>query len=200
MIQNKKDYLYYLEAERIALGVTRKKPHFISIWEVDVIWKFQRLLRKTEYLHNCKASGIYKIYYKWTQYRLFRAQVKTGMNIPMNVFGPGMSIAHLGPIVINGFATIGKNCRVHPFTTIGIDGRTGKVAKVGDNVYLSNGCKLIGDIEIADGVVIAAGAVVTKSVKEENVVVGGGAGKGNFLFGQSVSGRAQRRRHSEGVV
>lgn len=173
MIQNKKDYLYYLEADRIALGEKRKNPHVISIWESDIIWKFQRLLRKAEYLHNCKSSGIYKIYYKWVQYRLFRAQVKTGMNIPLNVFGPGMSIAHIGPIVINGFSRVGKNCRIHPFTTIGINGRTGKVAKVGDNVYLSNGCKLIGDIEISDGVVIAAGAVVTKNVSEENAVVGG---------------------------
>lgn len=173
MIQNKTDYLYYLEADRIALGETRKNPHFISIWEADIIWKFQRLLRKAEYLHNCKSSGIHKIYYKWVQYRLFRAQIKTGMNIPLNVFGPGMSIAHIGPVVINGFARVGKNCRIHPFTTIGIDGRSGKVAKVGDNVYLSNGCKLIGDIEISDGVVIGAGAVVTKSVSEENAVVGG---------------------------
>lgn len=38
---------------------------------------------------------------------------------------------------------------------------------------MSNGCKLIGDIEISDGVVIGAGAVVTKSVSEENAVVGG---------------------------
>lgn len=46
MIQNKKDYLYYLEADRIALGEKRKNPHVISIWESDIIWKFQRLLRK----------------------------------------------------------------------------------------------------------------------------------------------------------
>lgn len=173
MIGSKADYLYYLEADRIALGEKRKKPHFISIYESDVIWKFQRLLRKAEYLHNCHSKGINKIYYKFIQYRLFRAQIKTGFSIPMNVFGPGMSIAHLGPIIINGFAKVGKNCRIHPFTTIGIDGRNGKVAVVGDNVYLSNGCKLIGDIEIGDGIVIAAGAVVINSFKEENAVVGG---------------------------
>lgn len=173
MIESKKDYLYYLEADRIALGEERRRPHFISIWESDIIWKYQKLLRKAEYLHNCKSSGYHKIYYKWIQYRFFRTQVKTGMNIPMNVFGPGLSIAHLGPIVINGFARIGKNCRLHPFTTIGIDGRSGKVATVGDNVYLSNGCKLIGEIEIGSNIVIAAGAVVTKSFTEENAVVGG---------------------------
>ena len=173
MIENKKDYYYYLEADRIALGEKRKRPHFISIWEIDVIWKFERLLRKAEYFHNCKMKGIYKIYYKWIQYRLFRAQVKTGICIHMNVFGPGLSIAHLGPIIINGHAKVGKNCRIHPFTTIGIDGRSSRVAVVGDNVYLSNGCKLIGDIKIGDGIVIAAGAVVTKSFTEKNVVIGG---------------------------
>lgn len=173
MIRNEQDYLYYIEADRTALGEKRKRPHLISIWEADVIWKYQRLLRKAEYLHNCKRSIFRQIYYKWVQYRLFRAQVKTGMNVPMNVFGPGLSIAHLGPIVINGFAKVGKICRIHPFTTIRIDGRNSKVAKVGDNVYLSNGCKLIGEIEIGDGVVVAAGAVVTKSFMEKDAVVGG---------------------------
>ncbi len=186
MIGSKSDYLYYLEADKISLGEKRNRPHFISIWESDVIWKYQRLLRKVEYLHNCKSSGIHKIYYKWTQYRLFRAQLKTGFSIPINVFGPGLSIAHLGPIVINGFATVGKNCRIHPFTTIGIDGKNGKVAKVGDDVYLSNGCKLIGDVEIGNGVVVAAGAVVTKSYLEDNIVIGGVPAKvisysGNFM-------------------
>ncbi len=173
MIQNKADYLYYLEADRIALGETRKRPHLVSIWEADVIWKYQRLLRKAEYYCNCKSFGVHRIYYKWLQYRLFRAQMKTGMNIPMNVFGPGLSIAHIGPIVINGFATVGKNCRLHPFTTIGIGGRDSNVAKVGDDVYLGNGCKLIGDVELGNGIVVAAGAVVTKSFTEPDAVVGG---------------------------
>lgn len=173
MISNKKEYKYYLEADKIALGEKRKRPHLISIWEIDVLWKYQRLLRANEYFHNCKSKGIYKLYYKWIQYRLFRMQVKTGISIPINVFGPGLSIAHLGPIVINGFAKVGKNCRIHPFTTIGIDGRSGKVANIGDNVYLSNGCKIIGDVKICDNVMVAAGAVVVKDVDEENVVVGG---------------------------
>ena len=172
-IQNKEDYKFFLEADRISLGENRKRPHLVSIWEADVIWKFQRLLRKTEYLHNCRSQGINKIYYKFIQYRLFRYQNKTGMNIPINVFGPGLSIAHVGPIIINGFAKVGKNCRLHPFTTIGINGFSGKVANIGDDVYLSNGCKIIGDVRIGDGIVIAASAVVTKSFTEKNSVVGG---------------------------
>lgn len=120
---------------------------------------------------------MFKLYYKWIQYRLFRMQVNTGIFIPINVFGPGLSIAHLGPIVINGFAKVGSNCRIHPFTTIGIDGRSGKVAIIGNNVYLSNGCKIIGDVKICNNVMIAAGAVVVKDVTEENAVIGGMPGK-----------------------
>ena len=43
MIKTKEDYLYYLEADKIALGEKRKRPHLISIWVIDVIWKNQRL-------------------------------------------------------------------------------------------------------------------------------------------------------------
>lgn len=173
MINSKVDYLFYLEADRIALGEKRKRPHFISIWEIDVIWKYERLLRKAEYFHNCKSNGLSKIYYKWIQFKLFRAQLKTGFSIPMNVFGPGLSIAHLGPIIINGHAKVGKNCRIHPFTTIGIDGRSTGVATIGDNVYLSNGCKIIGDVIIGDNICVAASAVVTKSFGESNAVLAG---------------------------
>lgn len=173
MIKSKQDLRYYLEADRIALGVSGKKPHMISRYETDIIWKFQRALRYTEYYHNCKATGLNKIIYKLWQYRLFRLQIKTGFGVPINVFGPGFSISHLGPIVINGFAKVGKNCRLHPFTCIGIDGRNSTVAEIGDNVYISTGAKIIGAVKIADNVAIGANAVVTKSIDEENTTWGG---------------------------
>ncbi|MBQ1393003.1 MAG: serine O-acetyltransferase [Lachnospiraceae bacterium] len=95
------------------------------------------------------------------------------MFVPLNVFGPGLSIAHIGPIVINGKAKVGKNCRLHPFTTIGMDGRTDEVAIIGDDVYISTGVKIIGDIKIADDVCLGAGAVVTKSISESGTTWAG---------------------------
>ena len=38
---------------------------------------------------------------------------------------------------------------------------------------MSNGCKIIGDVEICNNVVSAIGAVVAKSITEENFVFGG---------------------------
>ena len=76
MIRNKEDLHYYLEADAIAIGAGRR-PHFISIYETDMIHKFQRLLRKTEFYYNCRRRTpigflITKVY----QYRLFRMQIK----------------------------------------------------------------------------------------------------------------------------
>ncbi len=173
MIRTKADLKYYLEADRIALGMTRKRPHLISIYESDIIWKYQILLRKNEYLYNSGAKGLKYVWYKLLQYRLFRMQVKTGFGIPINVFGPGFSISHLGPITINGFAKVGKNCRMHPFTCIGIDGRSSKVAEIGDNVYFSTGAKVIGDVQICDDVTLAANCVVVKSIQESHTTWGG---------------------------
>lgn len=174
MISSKKELQYYLKADAIAIGANMKRPHLISIYETDVIWKYQICLRKTEYYYNCKRHnplGFFKT--KFYQFRLFRKQVKTGINVPINVFGPGFSISHIGPMVINGFARVGKNCRVHPFVTIGMDGRNDSSAIIGDNVYLSAGCKIIGEVSIADDVCIGAGAVVTKSITEPHTTWGG---------------------------
>ena len=50
MIRTKKDLRYYLSADKIALGISRKYPRLIG----DDIWKFEILLRKTEYWANRK--------------------------------------------------------------------------------------------------------------------------------------------------
>lgn len=173
MIKSKSDLKYYLEADRISLGVTSKRPHFISIWESDIIWKFQILLRKNEYYHNIGAKGLGRIYYKFLQYRLFRMTLKTGFNIPINVFGPGFSISHIGPITVNGFARVGKNCRIHPQTYIGSDAKGVKGAKLGDNVYISTGASIIGEISICDDVCLAANCTVIKDITEPHITVGG---------------------------
>ena len=173
MIDSKEKLKFYLDSDRIALGMERRYPHFVSRYESDIIWKFQIALRKTEYYHNCKCNGLHRLIYKMWQYRLFRLQIKTGFGIPINVFGPGFSISHLGPIVINGFAKVGKNCRLHPFTCIGVDGRTNETATLGDNVYISTGAKIIGAVTIADDVCLGANTVVTKTIVESGTTWGG---------------------------
>lgn len=82
----------------------------------------------------------------------------------MNCCGKGLSIAHIGTIVINGSASLGDFCRLHTCVNIGTAG--GKVSKtpvIGNRVYIGPGAKLFGDITIADGIAIGANSVVNKS-------------------------------------
>jgi len=93
-----------------------------------------------------------------------------GFTIPRNVFGPGLSIAHWGSIVVHPDVRVGNNCRIHSAVNIGVF--NGKSPTIGNNVYIAPGAKLFGGITIGDNVTIGANAVVNKDVPS-NVTVGG---------------------------
>ena len=167
MITNKAEYLYYLECDRVALRAKRKRPPILPGYEV---WKYQRLLRKTEYYTNCKRYHPLRFLLKW---RLHALSVKYGFSIPLNVFGPGLSIAHIGPIIINSKSKIGANCRIQTGVTLGATNGSAEAPQLGDNIFLGEGCKLIGAITIANDVQIGANAVVVKSIMEPATTWGG---------------------------
>ncbi|MEL4305933.1 serine acetyltransferase [Methanococcoides sp. LMO-2] len=169
MIKTKQDYHSYLEADKVALGRTGKRPFF-----ADDIWKFERLLRKVEYYHNCKKFIFWKPYVLFLKWRYYAMSVKLGFTIPKNVFGPGLSIAHVGTIVVNTNARVGSNCRIHTCVNIGTKaGYSNLAPRIGNNVYIGPGAKLFGDIEIADGIAIGANSVVNKSFLGTNISIAG---------------------------
>ena len=169
MIRSKQDLFDYLEQDKKALGIARKRPRLIG----DEIWRFQILLRKCEYYKNKKSGIFQKIIFMFMFYRFYKLRVKLGFTIPLNVFGPGLSIAHYGQITVNGNAKVGKNCRIHEGVTIGATGGNDKAPILGDNIFIGTGAKIIGEIKIADNIAIGANAVVVKSILEESITVGG---------------------------
>ena len=169
VIQTKDDYLFYLEADRIALHMERKKPRLFN----DEIWKFQRLLRKAEFLENCRKDPISKLLRLQTQYNLKKLGVKLGFEIPRNVFGPGLSIAHRGTILINYRARVGENCRIHHNITIGTDLVSEGLPVLGNNVVIGTGAVIVGPISIADGIAIGANSFVNRSFDEPNISIAG---------------------------
>lgn len=169
MIESKKDLEYYLEMDKIALhydGYSR--PRLFK----DEIWKFQILLRKNEYLSNCCKNVFMFAYKLYVKFRFRQLSIKLGFTIPLNCFGPGLSIAHYGNLVV-GNAKVGKNCRIQEGVNIGSTGGGYEAATIGDNVFIGTGAKIIGAIKIADNVVIGANAVVTKDVLEPGITVAG---------------------------
>ncbi|QBO59679.1 serine O-acetyltransferase [Chryseobacterium salivictor] len=169
MISNTSEYLYYLECDKVALSMESKRPRY----KHDIIWTFQRLLRKCEYFENTKKSFFLTLINKYHKYRYVSMSQKLGFSIGFNTFGPGLSIAHYGSLVVHSNAKIGVNCRIHENVTIGASGGSNKAPIIGDNVFIASGAKIIGDITIADGVCIGANAVVVKDILEPNVTVGG---------------------------
>ena len=164
---SKSDYKYYLEADRIALG---QKNTFRELF-FDDVWKFQRLLRRLEYMTNCKKNRFLR---KLTAFRFRHISKKLGFTIPINVFDSGLSIAHYGTIVVNGQCKIGKNCRIHICVNIGsMAGEAYAAPEIGDNCYIGPGAKLFGPIVIGNNTVVGANAVVNKSFPNGKVTIGG---------------------------
>lgn len=179
MISSKKLYHEYLKADKLALGIT--EGGFVSkiraLLIPNLIWKFQKTLRKTEYYKNCKRGLIDNFFYVLTKYKLRKLSVKLGFSIPENVFGPGLAIVHYGTIVVNGNAKVGANCRIHACTNIGASGGSSQAPQIGDNVYIGPGAKIYGNIEVANNIAIGANAVVNKTFNEDNIMIAGNPAK-----------------------
>lgn len=169
MIKSKKELKFFLECDRIALKKTYKTPRCFH----DEIWKYQILMRKCSYLSNVKKGIIKGLLFKFYKFRYIQLGYKLGFSIPYNVIGPGLAIVHYGQITINQNSKIGKNCRIHEGVTIGSNASKPNAPILGDNIYIASGAKIIGDITLANDLVIGANAVVTKSVLESGITLAG---------------------------
>ncbi len=169
-IESYSDYLFYLEADRFSRNEPRKKPRFFG----DEIWRFQILLRKVEYLKNCKKTNVFfRPFFYFYLFWFSRSSFRLGFTIPPGCFGPGLAIVHRGPIVVNDASRIGSNCRIHVCTNIGATSGQKGSPVIGNNVYIAPGVKIFGNITIADNIAIGANAVVNKSFLESNITIAG---------------------------
>lgn len=186
MIKSKKEYKFYLQEDRKALtknniGLDIKSTfHFLNPYHIDLeIWKFQKALRKCEYLYNMdKRNFIWKIR-KFLAARQFKnLSLALSFTINPNCFGPGLRIMHRGPIIVNGQCKIGSHCSINAGVNIGVKpGFDNEFPILGNNVYIGPGAKLYGPITIANGCIIGANSVVNKSFTEKGSIIVGAPAK-----------------------
>ncbi|MBL1280913.1 MAG: serine acetyltransferase [Fluviicola sp.] len=169
MINSKTDYKLFLEKDLLSYQLSK---YSLSTHIKNPIVRFQRRLRKIEYLTNCKSGLIHTAYRKYLRVINTRLAIRLNFTIPINTFDSGLCLPHYGTIVVTS-TTIGKNCRIHPGVSIGNYHGT---PKIGNNVYIGPGAKLFGNISIGDNVSIGANSVVTKSF-ESNVSIAGNPAK-----------------------
>jgi serine O-acetyltransferase len=112
-------------------------------------------------------SLLYKILYKWIQ-------IVTGIELPCEVeLGSNFVIDHFGGIIISGYAKFGDNCRIRNGVVVGLRNIDEPVApKIGNNVDIGAGAKLLGPITVGNDVIVGANAVVIRDVPDNSIAVG----------------------------
>jgi serine O-acetyltransferase len=126
-------------------------------WRYGIRWA---VLRKP-------MSALYHVLFKLVQ-------IMTGIELPCEArIGRNFVIDHFGGIVISGYATFGDNCRIRQGVTVGLARVDDPCApRVGNNVDIGAGAKLLGRMIIGDDVLIGANAVVLRNVPAYSVAVG----------------------------
>ncbi len=123
--------------------------------------------RLANFLYRHHIPFIPKLIY-YFQYILFNSSVPASCKI-----GKGTKFGYGGiGVVIHARAEIGDNCLIGQNTTIG--GRSGhyEVPKIGNNVEICAGARVLGPITIGNNAIIGANAVVIKNVPDKAVVAG----------------------------
>ena len=108
--------------------------------------------------------------------------------------GGGLMFPHANGIIVHPNAQIGVNCVIFQQVTIGVREAKPGAPKIGGNVDIGAGAKILGGIVIGDHAKIGANAVVLQDVPAGAVAVGVPARvilpKRAEVFGMSVVGAA----------
>lgn len=118
-------------------------------------------------------NPLYKPLY-WMVMILYRHyQYKTGIQLYLGCkVGGGLVFPHFGCQIIHYAAELGQNVQIFQGVTIGTTRTKEGTPKIGNNVVLFSGARVIGGVTIGDNCVVGAGAVVTKDVPSGCVAAG----------------------------
>jgi len=100
-------------------------------------------------------------------------EITTGISIPIDAeFGPGLRIHHFGSIIVHPAVKAGSDCTLYHDVTLGTDGISEDAPRLGDNVLVGAGAKILGGVTLGDRCRIGANAVVVHSFPDDSVLVG----------------------------
>ncbi len=131
---------------------------------------FRRLRRKAKSARTPVCKAFYRM-------RYYRMTAKYGASIPLDAKIEEMPVFPHGinGVLISADASVGKNCVVFHQVTIGSntlrDSRGAGAPRIGNNVYIGCGAKIIGNVTVGDNARIGANCVVTRDVPANATVV-----------------------------
>jgi serine O-acetyltransferase len=129
------------------------------------------ILRVSSYLYKIPALRIISHVFTWLNVVVFGLE-----STPRCKIGSGLVIPHSSGIVI-GAKAIGRNVTIFQGVTLGarvldMSFKPETRPKIGDNVVIGAGSKVLGNVDVGDYVVIGANSVVLEDIPD-SVVVGG---------------------------
>lgn len=168
--------------DRLRFTALAKRPEILLVVK----------LRMAEFLREVSsgAPALRPVYWV-ARMVLALACSRFGCTLPLDVFGAGFSIAHIGTFTVNSDAKVGTGCRIHPGVTIGSVGRD--APRIGNDVFLGPNCVVVGGISIGDGTHIGPGVVVTADVPAGSLVL---QSRPNVKVLKRLTWQEQRRSES----
>lgn len=176
---NIKKILKIVRSLTIIWGVSWTDDYFLK----DLIrWKEVKSINENNWI------SLALLLWEYPEYRnlfIYRNRFKRVYRIWVKLWYPPVASLYLetpeiggGLIIQHGFSTmisaetIGENCWINQQVTIGYKGGHDRPPRIGNNVVITCGAKVLGDICIGDGAVIGANAVVVHDVEAGAVMVG----------------------------
>ena len=140
-------------------------------------YNYKKIIIVSRKFHYYKQKNWRYFIPKWYYTRkLNKMAVKLNINIKGN-FGKKLKIFHQN-ITINQYAHLGNNIILHGNNCIGNNGTDFKNCPIiGNNVEIGYGATIIGNIKIADNVIIGANSLVNKDFLDEGCTIAGNPAK-----------------------
>lgn len=99
---------------------------------------------------------------------MMTAQMSIGDPVHLH---PGIYFPH-GQVVLDGLVEIQSGTVIAPWVSIGLVAGDFRGPTIGKQVFIGTGSSLLGPFTVGSGAIVGSGAVVTKDVPENTMVVG----------------------------
>ncbi len=156
----------YLRLTRRQATLFRMIVRFLSDAGFRAVWLYRMG-------HACRNRKLGLVAVLLQRFMLHLCHCSISVNA---VIGPGFSVRHVGDIVVGGATAIGRNCDIRQDVTFG--GNAGRERddqtqpRVGDDVTVGAGAKILGPVCIGHRVFIGANSVVVSDIPSDAVVDG----------------------------
>lgn len=150
--RNLRDYLPCSALKRAVLCLTLNSVHAVALI------RFQQW---------CVTSGFPSIFASKILFWFFKIEV--GKNV---IIGPGLRLPHPMNIIIAPHSEIGPDCDLYAGVRLVLSHGNKQGPRLGSHVFMGDGAKAVGAVNIGDHAIIGVSAVVTKDVPAHATAVG----------------------------